>query len=409
MSRLLSASAAVALGAVVVAGCSPERPSPSARVLVSRVSGSVTGGSALAAIVVPDAKDGVANQNPPGTVEVFSVAPLPVLTLDTSTTNPCGHDALHATVRVKNYATEQLQNVYVQWVSVAPVSHVICTQPSGVPPEITSTLGVVGYASSLTGSPVPDGSAPGGYADADWWIDDQTQETFTFTAKVWADVVPAPPTGGSPGYGTRLAAGSATPTLSWTGSTPDGRVELATDPAFANTVEMATVTGTSSGSTYAFSYVPALTPDGARRYWWRARNRFVQPGGSALVDGTFLTGGSFLVDAAPANLIATRHSPTTYTYTLAADSWAPRVDFYAWNFAVSATGPYYTASSPFWDWGSSPSQSGQTFSVWTYERYFDGTGNPPPFSEHWRACTQYGAAYSLATQGACATGPDINF
>lgn len=400
MSRVVARSAWIALAIIANSGCSSKPAPPNARVLVASLQLAHAEAGVPLYATVPDARDSVSNQNPPGTVEVFSGGDDPVLKLDPTAANTCGEPALHVDVLVKSYATEALANVIVNFQDMQPTDHRVCNQSATVPPWVN--VGQIGYG-ALAGSPVADGTQPGGVATRRWWISFPNSEPFSFRANVWADITPSPPSDPQPATAGALLCPSGSTcgssfasALQWTGSTPDGFIVIATDPAFAATVEAAVVAGTGGPDTYAFSYTPASTEPGLR--YWRAVNRFTQPGGAGPVNGTFSVGGSYAIDAAPTSFAAV-HVPF-YDYAVSADSAAPLVDFYSWNW--SAPGYYYfTESSPY-RFGT-PQQSGTTFTAQAPEPFSALDGQPIGTTPvHLRACTQYGTAFNAATQGACA-------
>lgn len=371
---------------IALAACADRAPAPSsARVVVAELRAAGVQPSTALVGVVPDAKDGVSNHNPPGTVEIFSTSDL---VLDTAPGNPCGGAAVTAPVVVKSYATEALEDVFVEFTSLIPITHVVCGAQPAPPPEVESA-NYIGYG-SLSGSPASTGLEPGAASTVTWWLDYRDAAPFSFAARVWADVVPAPPTGGTPQSG--WFTGDVT--LTWTGGAPFAHVEVSATPDFATLVESADVACTGTGPSYACSHTVTSSSLGARH--WRAVNRFVQPGGSTLVNGTFSTGGSYWRDAAPASLF------TAYIgggYRLLASSAAPGLDFYSWGWGASPPTVDWTAEAPYFC-GAAPDDGNGWF--WMDQVY-------PPSGQtiQWKACTQYGTPGDVATQGACTVGPGI--
>jgi hypothetical protein len=304
MSRTFTAGVLCALAIVVVAGCSSKSPAGASGAprLITTLDGSVDANGILA-VRVPDAQDGQTGSNPPGTIEIFSYDPAGLQVDSTMPRSKCPYDpTLWVTVTMENYATEALNNVALAFNDINPVINQPCNNwPSSgspdyvgaYPGEVNKAFSLISYG-NLTGSIVSDGSAPGGSNNRMWMFAWGSQAPFTFKAKIWATVFPAPPIDPSPTAGTTLLTAAA-PTLTWRSwEASAGHVDIATDPTFAALSIVASADVTSPGGPpYTFTYV-APVPTAGTVYYWRAVNRFTGSGGST-VNGTFSTGGSYQV------------------------------------------------------------------------------------------------------------------
>lgn len=380
-TKILSRVALIALPLAFV-GCKGKAPdSRSSRpVLVAELRVPYVGPDAALVATVTDLADGHSGTNPPGTVEVFSEGGVSPQEYVDQVGNPCGARAVYVPVVVKSYATETLTDAMIEFTSMEPISHTVCNDQTG---KLSGVAGQVVKYGTLTGSAASNGSAAGGQQTVTWSMNYTTAEPFSFIAKVWADVTPAPPTGATnrsvycPGGGCGVAI-PVDPVLSWTGSTPQAYVAVSASPTFATTIEGANISFTTNNGdgTYAFEYTVTNATAGQR--YWRAYSRFAGTGGT--VNGTFYTGGSYLVDGPPTNqklyawdnvahdpLLActfaasdfnTQHeyapypsadAPWPYNWVVMyAETAAPQIELWTWGWWESWNGYFpHTRANPF--------------------------------------------------------------
>ncbi|MFO0582262.1 MAG: hypothetical protein U0229_08325 [Anaeromyxobacter sp.] len=162
--------------------------------------------------ILPEGRDGHAGTNPPRTVELKGGP------FVWGYTDACFTAGISTPVTVTNFLPERLADVHVAF-TIDDAEHPLCgaqAQPTGGEPPLPKTTvvfdppparaGPSGYLQYvlpdqypkrvLAGSPVDDGSAPGGAATVDWAFVYLVEEAppFHLKADLWADPYPAAPT-----------------------------------------------------------------------------------------------------------------------------------------------------------------------------------------------------------------------
>lgn len=418
-------AAVAALSVASVIACTAEKPEPPKRspVLIGELRFADAGPGTAIVRQVPDVGDGQQNSNPPGTVELFG----PALQIDdNSVQNPCNARAVYSPVAVKNYATEALNNVQIVFEVLSGTDNGLCNTFAGDPLGAT-TIGRVSYG-NLTGSPsttwtpgVPT-IEPGGVATVTWWFRYPVgSTTFSFRAKVYADVDPEPPGTLSPNdAATRLCrpntvcgASLNQPVLTWSGQQPRAYVQISPSPTFATSVEGAEVIGTGpTNGLYSFTHT-MTTPggNGGLRYW-RVFNRWSNDSGATWVTGTLPTSNAvFEAETEPYGLWTEPVMvDTVASFKHYASSPAPLVEFWQWGWGPYTDGnntgradqnSYYhgladAVTPDFWivnDWHATGNFGDMTHPI------------SAEWPIYWAVCNQWGSMGAAATRGACAVAP----
>jgi hypothetical protein len=278
--------------------------------------------------------DGRPNENPTQSIELWTAT----LPFDEFVGGPgaCtnGITTWKAPLRIRNYYPEMLTRVHVEFDSVSdPVNHYLCAPDVALPSsdgtgiilgtEVVLYKDLAGGPVTIAGSPVNDGSLPGGYADQEWAFANWDALPFHVTGTVWVELVPPAPEPPSPLSGEYLDVAR------WSVVDPQGdgidvefsHVELCPlrDCTPATTLVADVPRTGNDGTVTTFELDPMAQWPGAYQYGveyvWTAWNGW-HVGGSAVTGSGTMAGVTTFVSAPPpSNLVpaGTQAAPATTT------------------------------------------------------------------------------------------------
>jgi hypothetical protein len=161
------------------------------------VRGGLASGPLLYTVQLPPIADGNTNWNPASTIELFSD-----LGLTTQASGVCGTSDTEGDVTIANYLPEELVNLQVEFNPISPTGHKLCTPlPANRDPALVTTFGIVDYSGAGNvgsyqtnqTSTVINGKAvvsPNGSRTAKWAFAHPDGQSFTWRARVYADLRP---------------------------------------------------------------------------------------------------------------------------------------------------------------------------------------------------------------------------